>query len=127
MICSFVITIFSTILFMIFPVNILKVFNANDEIIEIGCVGLRILSIGFAFAGISFIITGIFNAIGNSVSNIVIFIMRKVIVPFCFIIIMKNIIGIYSIWFAFSAAEVIALAVAVVLLKLKYRKIEFNK
>lgn len=110
-----------------FPANILKIFNANDEIIEIGCAGLRILSIGFAFAGVSFIITGIFNAIGNSVSNIVIFAMRKVMIPFCFIIIMKNIIGIYSIWFAFSTAEVVALAIAVVLLKLKYKKIKFNK
>lgn len=121
------ITIIGTAIFMIFPMQILNIFNSNNEIMEIGCAGLRILSIGFVFAGVSFIITGIFNAIGNGNSNIIIFLARKVIIPFCFIIVMKNLIGISSIWYAFTIAEIVAFVTAVILLKLKYKKVEFNK
>ena len=119
---SFVVTFIGTIIFALFAENILSVFNVNNNILEMGDRAFKILCIGFIFAGQSFIISSIFQALGNGKESLIIFLMRKVIIPFGFIYITINFIGVDSIWYGFTLAEVIAFITAEVMYKLNKKK-----
>lgn len=119
---SLIVTIIGTIIFSIFARNILGLFNVNDNILQIGKIAFRILSIGFIFAGQCFIISSVFQALGNGKESLIIFLTRKVIVPFLFIYLTINILGLNSVWISFTLAEIIAFIIAEVMYKNKKKK-----
>ena len=54
-----------TLLFSIFPTQILSLFNANQAMLEIGISGLRILSISFVLSTFGILMSGVFESLGK--------------------------------------------------------------
>ena len=106
-----------TVVFMAFPVQLMEIFAVNKHILFIGENALRILAIGFVFASQSFIVSAFFQALGDGKEGLVIFLLRKVVVPFGFIFATKEILGLNSIWIGFTIAEVLTYVVALIMLK----------
>ena len=109
---SFVVTLIGTILFMLIPRQIISIFSTDSNILNIGEISFRIFAIGFIFAGQSFVLSSVFQAIGNGKKSLIIFLLRKAILPFLFIIIFINKLGLSSIWIGFTVAEVITLFIS---------------
>lgn len=119
---SFTVTATGTLIFAVFAKNILGIFNVSENILMIGEIAFRILCIGFIFAGQCFIISSVFQALGNGKESLIIFLIRKVIVPFLFIYFSIDILGLNAVWISFTLAEIIAFIIAEVMYKNKKKK-----
>ena len=118
---SFIVTAIGTLIFAVFAKNILGIFNVSENILMIGEIAFRILCIGFIFAGQCFI-SSVFQALGNGKESLIIFLIRKVIVPFLFIYFSIDILGLNAVWISFTLAEIIAFIIAEVMYKNKKKK-----
>lgn len=74
------IMLLGTILFQIFTVQFLNLFNASEEMLRIGIPALRIISLSFGFAGISIMLGTVFQALGNAVLSLWIQVIRQLVV-----------------------------------------------
>ena len=107
-----IIMTFGFIVFQIFPEALLSMFSPNKEMIEIGTVALRIISICFIPAALGIVLTGVFQAVGKGIRSLIMSLLRQlgVIVPVAFIL---SKISLKVMWFAFPIAEAVSLAVAI--------------
>ncbi len=117
---SSIITIIGMIIFFVFPKQLILFYNVNDEILNLGVVAFRILSLSFVFAGISLIFSSVFQAFGNGIYSLLISLFRKVVIVLPIIFIFKDMFGIYSIWLGFLIAEIITCIISTIL----FRKIK---
>ncbi len=102
-----------TILFWIFPVQLMELFSAPDEMISMGVVALHIMSLNFPFAGYSVMRGAAFQALGKSVYSMNISLVRQLfmIVPIAYIF--SKIGGVNMVWWAFPIAEVVGLSMSI--------------
>lgn len=105
-----------TLLFQIFPNVILMAFKTTEEMDIIAYKALRIISCGFMFSAAAIVINGFFMGLGAGVSAMIINLSRQLIllVPLAFIL-SKTSLGIYGVWTAFPASEMLAFILALVL------------
>ena len=64
-------------IFEIFPEQLLKLFNASEQMLQIGVPALRIISLSFVFAGVSITVVSVFQALGNGIYSLIISIVRQ--------------------------------------------------
>ncbi|MGN0462371.1 MAG: MATE family efflux transporter [Ruminococcus sp.] len=99
------------IIFQIVPEALLGMFSPNKEMIEIGTVALRIISLCFIPAALGIVLTGVFQAVGKGIRSLIMSLLRQlgVIVPVAFFL---SKISLKDMWFAFPIAEAVSLLVA---------------
>ena len=116
------IMLFGVFVFEVFPVPLLKLFNASDEMLSIGVKALRIIAIHFPLAAISIILGSVFQALGKGVQSMVISFVRQLIflLPAAWLLSLTK--NIDNIWWAFPIAEVLSLAICCILFMGVYRK-----
>ena len=119
-----VVTAIGTVIVFSLPTQLMNIFDVSEATINLGIPAFRILSIGFVFAGISFCVSAIFQALGNAKYSLIIKLLRKIIVSMPIIYIFKNIFGLNTIWVAFTIAEIVTMIASVLLYK-KYSTKEF--
>jgi MATE family, multidrug efflux pump len=114
------IMVFGFLIFQIFPVQLLKMFDATDSMLSIGVYALRIISISFIFAGFSIIISSVFQALGHGMLSLSVSVVRQlgVILPAAFIL--AKLGGLSVVWFAFPIAEIFSVVLSIVFLKKIY-------
>ena len=93
------------------PDKLLLLFNASDQMVEIGIPALRILSICYLFAGISIVASGVFQGLGKSVYSLVLSVIRQLVIllPAAYLLSLTGILE--AVWFSFPLAELAALIV----------------
>lgn len=104
-----------TLLFVIFPENLLQLFNADEEMLDFGVTGFRIISISFFPAAIGILSVTLFQAIGQGVKSLMISFLRQIIIILPVAYFLSKVIGVYGIWWSFPIAEVIALVFCIVM------------
>ena len=117
-----VIMLVGVLVFEIFPVPLLKLFNASEEMLSIGVKALRIIAIHFPLAAISIILGSVFQALGKGVQSMVISFVRQLIflLPAAWLLSLTG--NINNIWWAFPIAEVLSLAICCILFAGVYNK-----
>lgn len=118
-----VVTIIGTLIFWLLPKQMIQAFGVSEEVIKLGIPAFRILSIGFVFAGISMVLTAIFQSFGNGTYSLIVNLSRKIIFILPIIYLFKNIFGISIIWWAFTIAELLTMFVAICLFNKIYRSV----
>ena len=115
------IMLFGFILMEIAPRQMLTVFQASEDMMGIGVVALRVISISFLFAGVNVVASSVFQALGNGVLSLIISVMRQLVVllPMAYLLSKQ---GINAIWWSFPIAEVVALILSLIFLKHVYHK-----
>ncbi|MBR7088219.1 MAG: MATE family efflux transporter, partial [Mogibacterium sp.] len=95
-----------TLLFWLFPEQLMALFNAPPEMVTMGIVALHIMSLNFPFAGYAIMRGAAFQALGKSVYSMNISLVRQllIIIPCAFIF--AKIGGVNMVWWAFPVAEV---------------------
>lgn len=103
-----------TVIFWVFPAQILSLFNANDDILNMGIKAMRFISLSFLPAAIDIIFSTTFQAVGKGFSSMILSLLRQLvfILPAAFVL--SN-FGVNAVWFAYPIAEVGALIVAIFL------------
>lgn len=126
MIYATIIMIAGTIIMQIMPETLLKMFKASENMLAIGSVALRIISLSFIFAGIDIIITASLQSLGHSIFSMFISITRNLVVllPTAFAIAkISNYSNVDYIWWAFFVSEIFSLICALIFLRFVYKKI----
>lgn len=118
---AILIMLFGTILFMSIPDKLLMIFNASEQMLEIGVKALRTISLCFVPAAIGIMFSTLFQAIGQGHKSLYISILRQlvIILPVAYLL---SKIGLYYVWYSFPIAEVFSLMVSVIFLSMIYKK-----
>ena len=107
------IMIFGTLLFQFFPEWLLRFFNPSKEMLEIGVMGLRIISIHFILAAVSILLSTTFQALGHGMLSLITSAVRQLVVllPIAYLLATTN--TIHMVWFAYPIAEVVSLSLCI--------------
>lgn len=99
------------------PDKLLMLFNASEQLIEIGIPALRIMCTSYVFAGISIIASGAFQGLGKGVYSLVLSVVRQlvVLIPAAYMLSLTG--NLIAVWFAFPIAEIASILMTFVLLR----------
>ena len=110
------------IFFQLLPDQLLLLFNASKDMLEIGGYALRIISLSFIFAGFSIIIISVFQALGNGVYSLVISAARQLVIILPVAYLLAVTAGLHSVWFAFPIAELCCVILCFIMLRHIYNQ-----
>ena len=109
--CIYAISIMAagTVLLQLFPRQILGIFNASANLISIGVPALRIISLHFIVAGVSIVMSSVFQALGHAVRSMIVSIARQlaVILPTAYLLSLTG--NVAAVWWALPIAEVVSI------------------
>ncbi len=107
----------------IFPDKLLLLFNASDNMLEIGVVALRIICLSFIFAGASIVFSSVFQALGHGFISMFISMARQlfVLLPAAYLLSLMG--NVNLIWWSFIIAEIAAISLSIVMYIRIYNKI----
>ncbi|MBQ9262869.1 MAG: MATE family efflux transporter, partial [Clostridia bacterium] len=98
-----------TVIFLLLPGPLLKLFNASEEMLAIGVPAVRILSITFVCCSITTILGMCASGLGNGVINMIGAGIRQVILLLPCFALLLNKYGISRSWYAMWIAEMTAM------------------
>lgn len=103
-----------TLIFQLFPRQLIGIFTEDPAMIEMGVYTLRIISLGFILAAIGIINAVYFQAIGKGDYSLIVTSLRQlvIIVPVAYLL---SFIGVNFVWAAYPIAEVISTTVSIIL------------
>lgn len=109
------------LVFQLFPDILLELFNASEEMMEIGCAALRTISWSYILAGFCIVCSSVFQALGNGVYSLIVSVCRQllVILPVSYFLAVN--FGLTIVWWAFPIAELVSLTLSLLLFGKIYR------
>ena len=114
---SIVIMAVGTLIFQIFPSQLLLLFDANVSMMEIGIPALRIISFSFVFAGISMVLGSVFQALGHPNTSLWITLLRQLVVLVPLTYVFASIFGLNICWLSFVITEILCAFLSLVALR----------
>ena len=108
--------------FWLFTPQLLGIFNASENMLEIGVPALRRISLCFLLAGYNIIITSIFQALGHGFLSLAVSVLRQLVVLLPLAFIFSRVQGLEATWFAFPLAEVSATIFCTIFVRKIYLK-----
>jgi len=100
-----VLMLVGTLIFNIFPLQLLGLFNSTPEIEAIGVSCLRICSLAYVFAGIGMIFATLFQAVDKPHYSLILTCCRQIVFLLLIAYILFNVVGLVGVWMAFPIAE----------------------
>ena len=107
---STVIMLFGVVAFEVFPVPLLEIFEASDEMMSIGKVALRVIGVHFPVAAYCIVTGSMFQALGMSIYSMITSIMRQVVVLIPAAILLAQLGNVDYVWWSFPIAEIMSAA-----------------
>ena len=117
---SFGYTLLALIVFQLFPRELLTIFSAEGEIMELGIISLRILSLAFPIAAISIALSPVFQSLSRASVTMITSILRQLVLLLPLSFILFRYFGVEIGWLAFPIAEFIATTYNIIM----YRKVK---
>lgn len=114
--------IYSTIgviIIQLFPGLIIRMFNNDTELIRLGKVAIRIVTIMIPFVGIQILSASLFQAIGKAKPALIVSMSRQTLflIPLVLLLPKFNNLGLVGIYAAFPLADILAIVLSLYLLK----------
>ena len=113
------IMLMGTLIMHLFPAQLLRLFNADSAMLEIGVPAQRIISLCFPLAAMGIISGSIFQAFSQSIYSLIISLGRQLVVLLPAAWLLSKTGDVINVWWAFPIAE----GVSVVLSFIFFRKI----
>ena len=122
-----IIMLLGTVIFQLFPEQLLFLFDAKENMLEIGIPALKIISISFIFAGISMVLCSIFQALSKANDSLIITLLRQLILLIPLTAFLASNYGLSAGWWAFVITEICCAFLSLIFLwKLKKQVITIN-
>ena len=111
------------VLMMVFAEDWLRMFNASEQMIEIGVPALRTISICFIMAGFNIITTSVFQAVGRAFVGMIVSLVRQmcVLIPVAYALAQTGILA--NVWYSFPIAEIVAVVICIIFFRNLYKKV----
>lgn len=117
-----VLLVFGFSMFMIFPGQLLKLFNASDYMLSIGIPCLRIISISFLIAGFCIICGSVFQALGNAMLSLWVSVARQLVVLLPAAYFLAKLGGVNAVWWCYPIAEIASFTLSFIFIRKMYRE-----
>lgn len=117
----------STLLFMVFAPQLIRMFMDNDVIVGYGKIFLRCMSSAIPFLCMDFLAIGIFQACGFGKYALFFAFLRKIILEIPAIIILNHFIPVYGIGLSQTVAEVGMCIASIFVVKKVFKKLEMKE
>lgn len=111
----------ATVLFLIIPRELLLMYHATQEMLEIGVPGLRILSLAFIPTAVVLVIGYMFTGLGNGMVNMLSTFFRMIL-PVPVVFVMAKVFKLEAVWHGFWITSVMAMGYCLVEFGRVYRK-----
>ena len=118
LIVACVIMIAGTIIFQCFPQQLMYLFDANEEMMNIGVPALRIISLSFIFSGISLVLSAVFQSVDHANKSLMITLLRQMVLLLPIVYLLANQFGLNALWWAFPITEAAVSILAYIYLKI---------
>ena len=111
------------LVFEVFPGALLSLFNASDQMMEIGIPALRIICTCFPMAAVCIVMGSVFQAFSESINSLIVSVGRQlvVLIPAAWLLAQTGVLS--NVWWAFPIAEVMSLILSAVLFRRLYMKL----
>lgn len=108
--------------FLIFPAQLLSLFNASENMLAIGVPALRIISLSFVFAGFCICSLSVCQSMGHGFLSLAVSVVRQLVVllPAAFLL---SKIGLDAVWWAFPIAEISSFLMSVIFLRYIFKTV----
>lgn len=112
-----------TVLVWIMPETLLKLFDAQDEMLKIGVPALKIISTSFVLAGFDICIGGIFQGVGKSIYSMIVSISRQlvVLIPAAYLLAQTGVLN--YVWLSFPISELASCIASVICYAHVYKRV----
>lgn len=113
---------FGTAIFMIFPGQLLSIFEASEEMLSIGIPAMRIIASSFIGAAVAIVLGSVFQSLQSAMLSMIVSVCRQVIVlvPAAYLLSLTG--NINNIWFCFPIAEVMSIALSLIFYSKVYKQ-----
>lgn len=116
------IMILGLLIFQFFPKQLLSLFSASEEMINIGVPALRTISISFLFAGYCIVLGSMFQALGRGVMSLIVSVGRQLVVLLPVAYLLSKSGNLNLVWWAFPIAELASVFLSSIGFKYVYKK-----
>ncbi|MDD3794525.1 MAG: MATE family efflux transporter [Lachnospiraceae bacterium] len=110
------------VVFQTIPEELLKLFNASDDMMTIGCNALRTISWSYLFAGFCIVAGSVFQSLGNGVYSLIVSVARQFVVILPVSYVLASAFGLSMVWLAFPIAELVSMTLSMILFRKIYQK-----
>ncbi len=114
---------FGVVVFQLIPRQLLGLFDASEQMLQIGIPALRIISIHFVLAAFGIVCGSVFQALGNAVYSMIVSLTRQLIVLLPAAYLLAQTGDVTKVWWAFPIAEMVSVTVSAIFLIQTNRKI----
>ena len=96
-------------IFQFAPRQVLSIFAASDAMLAIGIPAMRIICLHFLLAGVSIVLSSVFQALGNGVFSLIVSVCRQlfVLLPAAWLLAQSG--SVNNVWWAFLIAEFVSI------------------
>lgn len=112
-----------TVVFQIFPANLLVMFKASETMLKLGVPALRIISSSFMVAGYCIVCGSVFQALGNGFYSLIVSVARQLIVLLPVAYLLSGFGNVNYVWWSFPIAEIASFIMSTIFLVRIYRGI----
>lgn len=105
------------IVFLLIPDKLLALFDASEQMLEIGCYALRVLALPFCFAGFCIISSSVFQALGNGMYSLIVSLGRQLVILLPAAYIFSKVGGLNAVWWAYPVAEIMSVFLCIIMHK----------
>ena len=114
--CSVSIMLVGLFIMQVFPKTMLGFFNPSENMLTIGVPALRTISLSFIFAGVSVISCSVFQALGKSITSMMVSIIRQIVVllPLAYLFSLAGDVNL--VWWAYPIAEGVSVVICIVMM-----------
>lgn len=114
------------IIFQLFPNLLMSMFNASEDMLSMGIMAMRLLSLCFVPAAVGITFATFFQALGYGMYSLIVTMLRQIIVLLPAAWIFSRFVGVSGIWISFPFAEIFSLACSVILyIRIYHRELSY--
>ena len=121
MVAMFCVMALGTVIFQLFPGQLLAMFSDGGDLGHIGQPALRIISLSFLFAGVDIVFSSLFQAVGEGLLSLLMSAFRQLVLllPVAWLLSLTG--NLDAVWYSFFIAEVCALVLATLFFRRTYK------
>ena len=108
--------------FQLLPDKLLLIFEASENMLNIGVPALRIISVSFLFAGYCIVCSSMFQALGHGLLSLLVSVFRQLLVLLPSAFLLSKIGGLDLVWYSFPIAEICSIFFSTYFLRHVYKK-----
>ena len=108
--------------FQLLPDKLLLIFEASENMLNIGVPALRTISVSFLFAGYCIVCSSMFQALGHGLLSLLVSVFRQLMVLLPSAFLLSKIGGLDLVWYSFPIAEICSIFFSTYFLRHVYKK-----